>query len=266
MIQERERCLRRRWLDSAGLTLWCLARPRRPRKIAPSDTEGRRGTASSQRKRAASPRAQTARSRRKPPRATRRAKSACARGAPLARSPARESVRPLGVQPARPHDVQPTPSGAPGRAPDRRDPEEHYRFARGRHFFTQAKAKSTVGFRKFIAFFVGRSPGVMIFIIVSSRLGGHNMNFNSGIEILAVEILIVSPGLGGHNINFNTGIETLESRFWRACPAPGARPFPNARPLLAKLLFFQYIFHYILVCYHMLCCSALLRYITMCYS
>ena len=33
---------------------------------------------------------------------------------------------------------------------------------------------------------------------------------------------------------------------------PGARPFPSARPLSAEWLFSQCLFHYILVCYHML--------------
>ena len=83
-----------------------------------------------------------------------------------------------------------------------------------------------VGFRNFIAFF-GTRPWRDEILIVSPRLGGRNINFNPGIEILVVEILIVSPRLGGRNINFNPGIETLESRLWRACPVPGLFPMPG---------------------------------------
>ena len=109
-------------LGERGAPLACRAR-----EAAPSGTEGRRGTAPSQRKRAAGYRAQTARSRRTPPRATWRAISACARGAPPARSPAREPARPRGVQPARPRGVQQArpsgvqaaPSGAPRRVQER---------------------------------------------------------------------------------------------------------------------------------------------------
>ena len=87
----------------------------------------------------------------------------------------------------------------------------------------------TVGFRNFIADFWDESLA--------------RWNFDS------------VPPIGGTQSNFqpwkrDSGIETLAR-------VPGARPFPSARPLSAEWLFSQCLFHYILVCYHMLFCILL---------
>ena len=81
-------------------------------------------------------------------------------------------------------------------------------------------------FPKFHSVFLGTKPWHDEILIVSPRLGGRNLNFNPGIETLVVEILIVSLDWGDA-INFNPGIEILESRLWRACPAPGLFPMPG---------------------------------------
>ena len=96
--------------------------------------------------------------------------------------------------------------------------------------------------------------------IVSPRLGGRNINFNPGIEILVLEILIVSPRLGGRNINFNRGNETLESRLWRACPVPGLFPVPGLRRLSGCFLnVYSITSWFVIICYF-ICCSTALYY------
>ena len=84
---------------------------------------------------------------------------------------------------------------------------------------------------------------------MSPQFWGHNINLNPGIETLVVEILIV-PAILGTQYKFqpwnrDPGIETLAR-------VPGARPFPSALLLSAEWLFFHCLFHYILVCKHML--------------
>ena len=95
-------------------------------------------------------------------------------------------------------------------------------------------------------------------LIVSPRLGGRNINFNPGVEILVVEILIVSPRLGGRNMNFNPGIETLESRLWRACPVPGLFPVPGLCRLSGCFLnVYSITPWFVIICYVIFCSTAL---------
>ena len=108
---------------------------------------------------------------------------------------------------------------------------------------------TTVGFRNFITDFWDESLAQWNFDSVPP-IGGMQYKFQPWNWDSGGWNVDSFPPIGGTQYHVqpwkrDSGIETLAR-------VPGARPFPSARPLSAEWLFSQCLFHYILVCYHML--------------